>query len=219
MQVTRIIAIRHGETAWNADMRIQGHTDIPLSTIGERQAALLARSLKTRERIDAIFSSDLSRALQTATAVAQATGAPLHAHTGLRERRFGSFEGQTFKEIESRWPDAAKQWRTRTPDWAPPDGGESLLAVRERVHTTLNALARQHSGQQIALFTHGGVLDAMYRLATGQAVQAPRTWQLANTAVNRLLWTPDTLTLVGWNDQLHLEQMNQDHNPTDDAST
>lgn len=212
-QTTRILAIRHGETAWNVDMRIQGHLDIPLNDTGRWQAQRLARALAARGDIHAIYSSDLQRAHDTASAIATVTGAPLATHTGLRERGFGIFEGKTYVEIEQTWPEESAHWRKRTPHWAPA-GGESLLQVRERITHTLHELAARHPGQQIVLMAHGGVLDQLYRLATGQDLQAPRTWQLGNTAVNRLLWTPEGLSLVGWADTSHLE-----NNSLDEIST
>lgn len=205
MQATRLIAIRHGETAWNVDTRLQGHLDIALNTKGIWQAAQVARAV-AHEAVDAVYSSDLLRAWQTANAIAHATDAPLIANTGLRERGFGTFEGQTYAEIATRWPDQSELWRKRVPDWAPP-GGESLVAMRERVSATVNTLAEQHVGGQIVLVAHGGVMDILYRLATCQELQAPRAWHLGNAAINRLLWTPDGLTLVGWADTNHLEEV------------
>ena len=202
---TRIIAIRHGETAWNASTRIQGHTDIPLNDQGQRQAQLLAQALAQTDPMDAIYSSDLQRALATAQAVAARTGARLSTHVGLRERAFGAFEGRSFADIEQEMPDVAQLWRTRVPDWTPPGGGESLLAMQQRVMTTVNTLAQQHPGQQIAVVAHGGVLDLLYRAATQQSLQAPRSWPLGNATINRLLWTPESLTLVGWGDDVHLQ--------------
>ncbi|MBX9960865.1 MAG: histidine phosphatase family protein [Burkholderiaceae bacterium] len=202
---TRILAIRHGETAWNVDTRIQGHLDIPLNDTGRWQAQRLARALAARDAIHAVYSSDLQRARETAQAIAVATGTPLRTHAGLRERGFGLFEGKTYAEIEQTWPEESEHWRRRTPDWQPPQGGESLLQVRARILQTLQELAAPHAGQQIVLVAHGGVMDQLYRLATGQDLQAPRTWQLGNTAVNRLLWTPEGLSLVGWADTSHLE--------------
>lgn len=218
-QPTRIIAVRHGETAWNVDTRIQGHLDIPLNDTGRWQAEQLARALAEphrdaeHNRIAAIYSSDLQRAYQTAQAIAATTGAPLQTHTGLRERGFGAFEGLTYAEIEQRWPEDSTHWRKRTPDWAPPpatgradaSAGESLLHVRERVARTLAELATPHAGKLIVLVAHGGVMDQLYRLATRQDLQAPRTWELGNTAVNRLLWTAGGMSLVGWADTSHLE--------------
>jgi probable phosphoglycerate mutase len=201
---TRILAIRHGETAWNVDTRIQGHLDIPLNDTGRLQAEKLARALAAQDPIDAIYSSDLMRAHETARAIASATGASLSIHQGLRERGFGIFEGKTYVEIENTWPEESERWRKREPHWAPPSG-ESLVQVRERVTRTLHELAARHPDQQIVLVAHGGVMDQLYRVATGQDLQAPRTWQLGNTAVNRLLWTPQGLTLVGWADTSHLQ--------------
>ncbi len=212
MQATRIIAIRHGETAWNVDTRLQGQLDIALNTNGIWQAGQVARAL-AGEVIDAIYASDLLRAWQTANAIAHATNAPLLPHQGLRERGFGSFEGKTYAEIEAEWPEQSELWRKRVPDWAPP-GGESLLTMRARVASTLNTLAQQHIGGQIVLVAHGGVMDILYRLATSQELQAPRSWLLGNAAINRLLWTPEGVTLVGWADSNHLESTGLDEDST-----
>lgn len=208
MQATRIIAIRHGETAWNVDKRIQGQLDIGLNDVGRWQATRVAQALGD-EVVDALYASDLSRAWQTAQAIAKVTASPPTPHVGLRERGFGQFEGLTYAEIEASWPDMSRQWRQREPLWAPP-GGESLVALRERVLTTVHGLAAQHIGGQIVLVAHGGVMDMLYRLATGQGLQAPRAWELGNAAINRLLWTPEGLTLVGWADTSHLDQAVRD---------
>ena len=213
MDATRIIAIRHGETAWNVDTRIPGQLDIPLNETGRWQAQRLARALAARGPIDAIYTSDLLRAWETAQAVSASTGAPLVTHEGLRERGFGVFQGKTFVEIEARLPEDALRWRKRDPHWAP-EGGESLTAMRTRVQETLDTLAARHPGEQIVLVAHGGVMDLLYRAATGQELQAPRTWQLGNTAVNRLLWTPGGLTLVGWSDTSHLDDETLDESTT-----
>lgn len=209
MQATRILAIRHGETAWNVDARVQGHLDIPLNDTGLWQAAQLARAL-AGEPIAAIYTSDLQRAQATAQAVANATGAPLHTEPALRERSFGSLQGRSFAQINAEQPQEALRWRQREPDYAPPGGGESLLALRARIEQITTRLAQQHLGEQIMLVAHGGVLDALYRLATRQHIQAPRSWQLSNAAINRLLWTPDGLTLVGWADTRHLDDAARD---------
>lgn len=203
MDATRIIAIRHGETAWNVDTRIQGQLDIGLNATGRWQAQRLALTLSD-EPIQAIYSSDLLRARETARSIASATGQALQTHVGLRERDFGVFQGKTFAEIEATWPDHAAHWRKRDPLWAPP-GGESLTDVRRRITRTAFELAARHSGEQIVLVAHGGVMDVLYRAATGQDLQAPRSWNLGNAAINRLLWTPDGLQLVAWSDTRHLD--------------
>ena len=200
---TRIIAIRHGETAWNVDTRIQGHLDIPLSANGRWQAERLADALKDAS-ISAIYASDLTRAWETAQYVGQAQGLQVTKEIGLRERDFGDFAGKTFAEIEVLLPDQSMRWRKRDPHFYPA-GGESLVALRARVLEAAERLAAQHPGEQIALIGHGGVMDVLYRAATRLDIQAPRTWALGNAAINRLLWTPEGFTLVGWADTLHLE--------------
>jgi probable phosphoglycerate mutase len=212
MQATRIIAIRHGETAWNVDTRIQGHLDIPLNDTGLWQARQLARAL-AGEPLSAIYASDLQRAHATARAIAEATGAPLVPEPALRERSFGQLEGRTFTEIEAELPEQARRWRQRDPHFAP-EGGETLVQLRERIAATTHRLAAQHTGGLVVLVAHGGVLDVLYRLATGQELQAPRTWQLSNAAINRLLWTPEGLTLVGWADTQHLDAASRDETTT-----
>jgi probable phosphoglycerate mutase len=214
MDATRILAIRHGETAWNVDTRLQGHLDIPLNEVGLRQASHLAQALAQRDTVDAIYASDLSRAHATASAIAQAMGQTVAVHAGLRERHFGVFQGRTFAQIEAELPEHALQWRKRVPEWIPPGGGESLVMLHERILKTVDELAVQHKGQQIVLVAHGGVLDVLYRAATRLTLQAPRTWQLTNTAVNRLLWTPQGLSLVGWGDTSHLEALGKDETTT-----
>ncbi len=210
MHATRLLAIRHGETAWNVDTRIQGHLDIPLNETGLQQARWLAQALAERDAVQAIYASDLARAHMTAQTIAQAMGLTVSLHPGLRERAFGDFQGRTFAEIEAELPQEALHWRQRSPEWTPPGAGESLLALRERVLATVEALASRHVGEQIVLVAHGGVMDVLYRAATRLDLQAPRTWSLPNTAVNRLLWTPEGLSLVGWADTSHLDDRSRD---------
>ena len=200
---TRILAIRHGQTAWNADSRIQGHTDIGLDATGEWQAERLAAALAD-EPLQAVYSSDLSRARQTAAPLVERAGLELRIDAGLRERGFGDFEGQSFAQIEQRWPEQAERWRRRDPDFGP-GGGEVLREFRARIVATVERLARAHRGQCIALVTHGGVLDLLYREAARLALDAPRTWALGNAGINRLLHHGEGLVLVGWGDVGHLD--------------
>jgi probable phosphoglycerate mutase len=208
MQATRIIALRHGETAWNVDTRIQGQLDVGLNDTGRWQARQAAGALGG-EVISAIYASDLSRAFETARAIGQVVGVTPVPTPALRERHFGQFQTRTWAEIETVWPDQAQLWRTRVPDWAP-EGGESLLSLRTRIAQAVEDLAARHLGEQIVLVAHGGVMDVLYRLATGQDLQAPRTWSLGNATLNRLLWTPQSLSLVGWGDDNHLQAASRD---------
>jgi probable phosphoglycerate mutase len=211
-QATRILAIRHGETLWNVDSRIQGHLNIGLNDTGRWQAERLGMALKD-EPMAAIYASDLSRAHDTALAVSRHTGVPVQPEPGLRERSFGEFEGRTFAEIETELPEQAKRWRQRDPAFAPA-GGESLLVLQTRVLATAAKLAALHPGEQIALFGHGGVMDILYRAATRLDLQAARTWTLSNTAINRLLWSPEGFSLVGWADVQHLNEGTLDESST-----
>jgi probable phosphoglycerate mutase len=215
-EAARVLAIRHGETTWNVDTRIQGQLDIGLNDTGRWQAARLAQAL-AGEPITAIYASDLGRAFETAEHVGRATGVPVIPEPGLRERHFGEFQGRTFADIESALPRQAMLWRTRDPDFAP-SGGESLKQLRERVVSTAHTLAARHPGELIVMVGHGGVLDVLYRAATRLELQAPRTWALGNAAINRLLWTPDGFSLVGWADTHHLER-EADAKPLDETST
>ena len=204
---TRITAVRHGETAWNAVTRLQGQLDIDLNDLGRWQAERAGAALAD-SALQVIYSSDLCRAHHTAQAIARQCGiAPpdIRTHPGLRERCFGRFEGLTYAQVDDLHPEEALRWKQREPAWAPP-GGESQTQVFERVHAALSAIAAAHPGEHIAIVTHGGVLDVFYRLATGQGISAARNWDLGNCAINRLLWTPQALTLVGWADTGHLDE-------------
>jgi probable phosphoglycerate mutase len=199
---TRLIAVRHGETAWNVDTRIQGQLDIGLNATGLWQARRVGQAL-AHEEIGAIYASDLSRAWQTAEEIAKPHGLTVQPEPGLRERAFGRFEGMSFAEIEATLPDEARRWRQRDPEFQP-EGGETLLVFRERITRIAAKLAARHPGQLVVLVAHGGVMDVLYRAATRQELQAPRTWQLGNAAINRMLWTPEGFSLVGWSDTAHL---------------
>jgi 2,3-bisphosphoglycerate-dependent phosphoglycerate mutase len=207
-QVTRVLAIRHGETAWNVDTRIQGQLDIPLNETGRWQAHRLALAV-AEEGIGAVYSSDLLRAFETAQSVARGCGRLISTDTGLRERGFGVFEGLTFREVEQRWPEQSERWRRRDPEFGP-EGGEVLREFHARCVATATRLAAAHPGETIALVAHGGVMDSLYRAASRVALDAPRSWQLGNASINRLLYTPQGFTLVGWSDTYHLEDNSLD---------
>lgn len=195
--------MRHGRTAWNAAQRIQGHTDIPLDEIGLEQARSVGRAF-AGEAIAAVYTSDLARARQTAEPIAAASGAPLVPLPALRERAFGAFEGVSFAELDTLHPEQAARWRAREPDFAP-EGGESLRQFGQRIVEAASAVAARHAGEAIVLVAHGGVLDMLYRAATGLALDAPRSWTLANAAIQRVLHHGGRFTLLAWDDRAHLE--------------
>ncbi len=201
-----LLLIRHGETAWNAEHRIQGSLDIPLSATGIWQAGRLAERLAA-ERIDAVYASDLARAWLTAEPVAARLGLEPRADVRLRERCFGVFEGHTLEEIAARWPAEFAAWRERDPAWAMP-AGESGAAFIERVNAALHDIARAWAGATVAVVAHGGVLDVAYRTARSLAWDAPREHVMANAAINRIAASapPLRMEIVDWGDVAHLVQ-------------
>ncbi len=211
-QVTRLVAVRHGETVWNAEMRMQGQLDTALSARGRWQAKQVADAL-SEEGFEVIVSSDLERAFETAMAIGRRAGLGVTTDPELRERSFGIFQGSTYADIDLRWPAEAARWRRHDPDFGP-EGGETFRAFSARVVAACTRIAASHAGRSIAIVTHGGVLDCLYRAASGNGLDAARSWELGNATVNRLLYTPRGFTLVGWNDNRHLDG----DMPLDDAS-
>lgn len=216
-QGTRVLAIRHGETDWNVGTRIQGHLDIGLNPTGRWQAARLAEALAD-EPLAAVYSSDLSRAFDTARAVAGRAGLAVRGEPGLRERAFGQFQGLTFDQIAQAWPDQSDRWRKRDPGFAP-DGGESLADFYARCVGAAARLAAAHPGETIVLVAHGGVLDCLYRAATRIDLRAPRTWVVTNASINRLLYSAEGFSLVGWADAGHLDAGGPARDETSDGAT
>lgn len=196
--MTELVIVRHGETDWNLEKRLQGHSDIGLNATGERQAYCLANALRG-ERFDAIYASDLRRAMATAQAIAVLQGHTVHTLSALRERHYGVFEGVPQIDLPRRFPHAFATWKARQPDAELP-GGERLEDFHLRICHTVLALARAHPTQRLLIATHGGVLDSVYRLCTGTALSTPRTWELPNTGINRLQYDADSdrLTLMQW---------------------
>ncbi|HYM48072.1 MAG TPA: histidine phosphatase family protein [Burkholderiaceae bacterium] len=203
---TALLLIRHGETAWNAEHRIQGQLDIPLSKRGIFQSARLAECLAS-EPIDAVYSSPLSRSWLTAVPLAERLGLDVIAEPRLRERSFGIFEGLTLDEIAKRYPVEFEQWRARDPAWRP-DDGESGQQLIDRVLSAVANIAARHPVQTVVLVSHGGVLDVVYRVARSLAWHAPREHQMLNAAINRVTAqaSPLKLSIDHWSDIAHLEE-------------
>jgi probable phosphoglycerate mutase len=203
---TNILLIRHGETAWNAERRLQGHLDIPLNGEGERQARLLAAALAL-EQIDLLVSSDLGRARQTAQAVAALRGMPLQIEPGLRERCYGGFEGLLYTEIEQRFPAEFAAWQARDIDAALPDGknrGETFRQFYARATDAILGLASKHPGRTLALVAHGGVLECAYRMAGKLPLETPRDFKVYNASINRFRVEDGQLVLDSWGEVAHL---------------
>lgn len=210
--MTEIWLVRHGETPWNVERRVQGWEDIGLNENGIEQAQSLARHMKKlREggtQLDAIYSSDLKRAHHTASIVAEAIGLPLMVEPGIRERHFGVLQGLIFHEMEQHQPEAARVWRSRDPDAELPEG-ESLGVFHRRVVDALNALSLKHAGKRVMVVSHGGAMDIIWRHASQVGLQATREAPLLNASLNRLRVSPERWEILGWGEVDHLEGTSQ----------
>ncbi|MES2076108.1 MAG: histidine phosphatase family protein [Pseudomonadota bacterium] len=204
---TKILLIRHGETAWNAVRRLQGHTDIALNDEGLRQAEALARALAD-ERIDAVVASDLQRAMQTAQAVASLHDLPLHTDAELRERCYGGFEGLLYSDIERRYPAEYALWQARDIDAVMPSGERDAESFRQFYRRSVDAIvgwAERHAGKTVVVVAHGGVLECAYRAAVGMSLDSPRDFQVKNASINRFTLAGAKLSLDSWGEVEHLQ--------------
>ncbi|MES2261886.1 MAG: histidine phosphatase family protein [Pseudomonadota bacterium] len=204
---TSILLIRHGETAWNAVRRLQGHIDIALNEEGRRQADAVARALAD-EPLAAIVASDLQRAYQTAVAIAAHHRHPVQQDGTLRERCYGVFEGMLYADIERTYPAEFAAWQARDIDAVMPAGERAAESFRQFYQRSIDGIARwagRHAGRSIAIVAHGGVLECAYRAATGMTLDSPRDFQVKNAAINRFRYADGKLTLESWGDAAHLE--------------
>ncbi len=202
MNETKLIIIRHAETTWNREKRMQGTTDTPLSDVGLAQAQALGRRLAGRP-FGALYSSDLSRARDTARAIAEHAGRELVLEPRLQERRFGIFEGLLAAEIVALYPEEHARFASRDPDYEVP-GGESARGFSLRCLGCLAEIAGRHRGEEIVVVTHGLVLDALYRAAHGLGHGEPRPVPLINASVN-LFGYGDAWRMELWGDVSHLD--------------
>ena len=184
MQSTRLCLVRHGETAWNAGGRVQGQLDVPLSETGLAQARALARVL-SKERFSAIHSSDLTRARQTAQPVADLLKKDVLVSESLRERHYGAFQGMTYAEAKERIPEGYARFRAKDPEYDF-GTGESLKRFNDRSLLFIQEVVERHEGKNLLLITHGGVLEMVYRHATGRGLSTPRDFEIPNAALNRV---------------------------------
>lgn len=207
--MTEVLLIRHGETAWNAIRRLQGHLDIPLNEEGARQAAALGRVLRD-EPLDAIISSDLQRACQTAQAIATPRGMTVQLDSGLRERCYGAFEGMLYTEIGQRYPDAYAAWQAREIDARFPPGvhvAETIREFSQRVTGTITRLLAKGRYRKVALVAHGGVLECAYRAAQGLGFAHKRDFDIFNASINRFHWDGQMLNILQWGEVSHLSEL------------
>jgi probable phosphoglycerate mutase len=202
---TRICFIRHGETDWNVDKRIQGHTDIPLNATGRAQALAMAFNA-AHQRFNAIYSSDLMRTMDTAQALAQREDQAVKPLPALRERHYGVFQGITAKQGAEQYPQAYAHYVARDLDYDF-ETGESLRGLAERVAAGIDWLVRHHRGQTIAAVSHSGVLDVIYRRATGRPLHTPRDFLIPNCGLNWFHFDGQGWHLESWADRHYLHDV------------
>ena len=202
---TRICFIRHGETDWNVEKRIQGHTDISLNEVGRAQALAMAFNA-AHQRFHAIYSSDLLRAQETAQVLAQREDHTVKLLPQLRERHYGIFQGITAAQGAECYPQAYAHYLARDLDYDF-ETGESLRGFAERVSEGIDWLVRHHSGQTIAAVSHSGVLDVIYRRATNRPLSTPRDFKIPNCALNWFHFDGQGWHLEAWGDRHHLHEV------------
>jgi probable phosphoglycerate mutase len=200
--MTEILLIRHGETLWNQQGRMQGQHDSPLTPLGMQQARQLGARL-SNVQFAALYSSDLGRAHQTARCIADATGHEIVADEGLRERDFGIFEGMTNTEIKNKYPELYEPFAKRDPDFAMPRG-ESASQFRSRCVGALEAIASKHPDETIVIVSHGLVLDSLYRTAVKMSLDIPRGFPLLNCSLNTFRYDANGWLAVAVCDVTHL---------------
>ena len=206
MSNTRICFVRHGETNWNAERRVQGHIDIPLNANGISQAERLANALiRVKHSFDVIYSSDLERALHTANAVARALSLDVQITPRLRERNVGKLQGLLLAEAPVLLPEIWQRHIARELDHDL-GGGESIRTFHQRMQDILELFLNEHRGQSVLAVSHGGSLDMIYRIVTQQALDAERVAVVPNTSLNWITHDGSTWSVECWADTSHLSE-------------
>lgn len=198
----KLCIVRHGETAWNAEGRVQGQLDIPLSDTGRAQARAVAQAL-AHESFDAVYSSDLIRVRETAQPTAALLRKQIVFSEKLRERHYGVFQGITYLEAKERLPADFARFKAKDPEFDF-GNGESLLGFQRRCLSAFEELLRKEKGRNVLVFTHGGVLEMLYRHATGRGLSTPRDFEIPNAALNRLEHAAGAWTVRSWAEVEHL---------------
>jgi len=199
---TTLFAVRHGETEWNTIGRQQGHLNSPLSESGIRQAYAVAEGLSSKE-IKVIYSSNLGRALQTATIIANRLGLNINLDSRLRERNLGILQGLTIDEFREQYPEENMKFRSNDPDYQLP-GGESINQRHHRCISCCSELAKRNYGRKILIVAHGGVISSLLYHALRIPLEEPRRFSLFNAAINSFSISEDTWKLDTWGDISHL---------------
>jgi probable phosphoglycerate mutase len=199
---TRLTVTRHGETEWNREGRYMNHLDSPLTELGISQAKALAARF-ANSKFDAVYSSDLGRAVATAKIITDCCSGEATQIPDLREHALGFFQGLTLREIDEKFP-AMRAKVHEDPDFEVPGGGESGRAFHARVVRGFEGIVARHRGGEILVVGHGGVLETLIRHAMKIPLDAPRPARVANCSVNVFDVYEDHWVLCTWGDVSHL---------------
>jgi len=183
---TEIILIRHGETEWNSQKRMQGHSNSDLSSVGQAQIQALGQWMKNVP-FDLIYSSDSLRAKQTAEAITQFSGHELQFDQRLREKNLGVFEGLTSEEARERHPEVFRLFKTAGSKYVI-DEGESTQQLQDRALEIVNEIRIKHPEERVLLVTHGGFIRVVMKHSLGLSLETPTRFLIRNTGVFRLVW-------------------------------
>jgi probable phosphoglycerate mutase len=186
MKETEIILIRHGETEWNSQKRMQGHSNSDLSSVGQAQIQALGQWMKNVP-FDLIYSSDSPRAKQTAEAITQFSGHELQFDQRLREKNLGVFEGLTSEEARERHPEVFRLFKTAGSKYVI-DEGESTQQLQDRALEIVNEIRIKHPEKRVLLVTHGGFIRVVMKHSLGLSLETPTRFLIRNTGVFRLVW-------------------------------
>jgi broad specificity phosphatase PhoE len=197
-----IYIVRHGETIWNAAGRIQGHTDVELTERGKDQARATERRL-AGARLDVAYSSDMSRARDTALIILGEREPPLHSVPELREYNKGVFEGLTPEEYRQRYPELHEASLVNDPDFAPP-GGETIRQCQARLSAFVSMLRREHPDEDVLLVGHGGSLRSVIVALLDLPLEANWKFVMHNCALSVIRAYPNNAVMHLYNDTSHL---------------
>ena len=186
MKETEIILIRHGETEWNSQQRMQGHSNSDLSSVGQAQIQALGQWMKNVP-FDHIYSSDSLRAKQTAEAITQFSGHELKIDQRLREKNLGVFEGLTSEEARERHPEVFRLFKTAGSKYVI-DEGESTQQLQDRALEIVDEIRIKHPEEHVLLVTHGGFIRVVMKHSLGLSLETPTRFLIRNTGVFRLVW-------------------------------
>nr|WP_319571218.1 histidine phosphatase family protein [uncultured Draconibacterium sp.] len=203
---TEITIIRHGETMWNVQKRIQGQRNSKLSENGITQAELVAKALAKRE-FDVLVSSDLGRAIETAKIINKQLLLPHEYNANLRERSFGIFEGKNFAEIEEKYPEEFLRYKERNPEFVVP-GGESILQMYKRITSEIESVARKFKDQKVLIVSHGLVLEMMMYRTFNLKLDEPRAFSINNSSISSFYIDENNWFLKEWGVIEHLVSLN-----------